>query len=90
MSDDELLGADDPSEPIEGPMHGGAGEGGGEAGGGLGVGETDPELKDAGPPADGIADPEGTSGAEDGLNPWASESYEADPEGPTTFTGGDS
>jgi uncharacterized protein len=47
---------------------------------------TDPELKDAGEPAEGIADPEGTSGAEEGLNPWAPESYSDDPEGPTTST----
>jgi hypothetical protein len=47
---------------------------------------TDPEVKDAGPPAEGVADPEGTSGAEEGLNPWAPDSYDADPEGPTTST----
>jgi hypothetical protein len=50
--------------------------------------ETDPELKDAGEPAEGPADPEGSSGAEEGLNPWAPESYDADPEGPTTSTEG--
>ena len=44
------------------------------------------EVKDAGPPAEGPADPEGTSGAEEGLNPLAPESYEPDPEGPTTST----
>ena len=44
------------------------------------------EYEDAGPPAEGPADPEGTSGAEEGLNPWAPESYEADAEGPTTST----
>jgi uncharacterized protein len=48
--------------------------------------ETDPEPKDSGPPAEGPADPEGTSGAEEGLNPWAPESYEPEPEGPTTST----
>jgi carbon monoxide dehydrogenase subunit G len=48
--------------------------------------ETDPHPKDSGPPADGPADPEGTSGAEEGLNPWAPESYEPEPEGPTTST----
>ena len=48
--------------------------------------ETDPELKDAGEPAEGTADPEGSSGAEEGLNPWAPESYEREPEGPTTST----
>jgi hypothetical protein len=48
--------------------------------------ETDPELKDAGEPAEGIADPEGSSGAEEGLNPWAPEAYDADAGGPTTST----
>jgi hypothetical protein len=48
--------------------------------------QTDPNLKDAGDPAEGIADPEGTSGAEEGLSPWAAESYESDPDGPTTST----
>jgi len=48
--------------------------------------ETDPEVKDSGEPADGPADPEGSSGAEEGLNPWAPESYDADAEGPTTST----
>jgi carbon monoxide dehydrogenase subunit G len=44
------------------------------------------EVKDAGPPAEGIAQPEGTSGAGEGLSPLAPESYEADGEGPTTST----
>ena len=48
--------------------------------------ETDPEVKDAGEPSSGDPEPEGTSGAEEGLNPWASESYSEDPEGPTTST----
>ena len=48
--------------------------------------ETDPEPKDSGPPAEGPADPEGSSGAEEGLNPWAPQSYEPEPEGPTTST----
>ena len=47
--------------------------------------ETDPEVKDAGPPAEGAADPEGSSGAQEGLNPSAPESYSSDPEGPTTL-----
>jgi carbon monoxide dehydrogenase subunit G len=47
---------------------------------------TDPGPKDAGPPAEGIADPEGSSGAEEGLSPWAPHSYEAEPEGPTGST----
>lgn len=48
--------------------------------------KTDPELKDAGEPADGPADSEGSSGAEEGLSPLAPESYESDPDGPTTST----
>jgi uncharacterized protein len=46
----------------------------------------DAEVKDAGPPAEGIAQPEGTSGAGEGLSPLAPESYEAGAEGPTTST----
>ena len=51
---------------------------------------TDPELKDYGPPADADADPEpdaGSSGAEEGISPWAEEGYSEDPEGPTQYTG---
>ena len=48
--------------------------------------ETDPELKDAGPPAEGKAEPEGTSGADEGLNPWAPQAYDPEGEGPTTST----
>jgi carbon monoxide dehydrogenase subunit G len=48
--------------------------------------ETDPEPKDSGPPAEGPADSEGTSGAEEGLNPWTPESYDPEGEGPTTST----
>jgi hypothetical protein len=44
------------------------------------------DYEDAGPPAEGPADPEGSSGAEEGLNPLAPESYEPDAEGPTTST----
>jgi uncharacterized protein len=62
------------------------GGGAGDAGGGTGEGETDPELKDSGPPPEGVADPEGSSAAEEGLAPWAPESYTEDPEGPTTST----
>ena len=83
---EELVGASDPSEPTTGPVHGGAAEGAGEAGGGTGEGETNPELEDSGPPAEGVADPEGSSGAEEGIAPWAPESYSEDPEGPTTST----
>ena len=54
--------------------------------------ETDPELKDYGPPAESTpeADPasvEGSSGAEEGISPWAPESYSDEPEGPTQTTG---
>ena len=45
-----------------------------------------PRSKDAGPPADGPADPEGTSGAEEGISPWAPEAYDEDAEGPTSST----
>jgi uncharacterized protein len=83
---EDLVGAADPSDPTTGPVHGGAAEGAGEAGGGTGEGETDPELKDSGPPAEGVADPEGSSGAEEGIAPWAPESYSEDPEGPTIST----
>jgi hypothetical protein len=48
--------------------------------------ETDPKLEDAGEPAEGTADPEGASGAEEGLSPWARESYSEGAEGPTTST----
>ena len=48
--------------------------------------QTDPDVKDGGDPADGPADPDGSSGAEEGLNPWAPESYDREPEGPTTST----
>jgi uncharacterized protein len=48
--------------------------------------KSEPEVEDAGPPAEGPAEPEGTSGAEEGLNPLAPESYEPEPEGPTTST----
>jgi uncharacterized protein len=49
----------------------------------------DPAAEDAGPPAESsptTGPEEGTSGAEEGLNPWAPESYESDPQGPTTST----
>jgi len=79
------------SEFEEGSEHrdlGGAAEGAGDAGtpDPPPEPETDTELKDAGPPADGPADPEGTSGAEEGINPWAPEAYDAGSEGPTIST----
>jgi hypothetical protein len=75
----------------EGTEHrdlGGSSDEAGEAGGGSGArSDTDPDVKDAGPPpADGPADPEGTSGAEEGISPWAPEAYDADAEGPTQST----
>jgi carbon monoxide dehydrogenase subunit G len=45
--------------------------------------QTDPELKDYGPPAEGVADPEGSSGAEEGISRLADEGYSDDPQGPT-------
>jgi hypothetical protein len=51
--------------------------------------EREPELKDAGPPAeDAPGDPEGSSGAQEGISPWTDEAYSEDPEGPTQHTGG--
>jgi hypothetical protein len=47
------------------------------------------ELKDYGDPAETSPDPEpetGSSGAEEGVAPMAPESYEPEPEGPTTST----
>ena len=52
---------------------------------------TEPDVKDYGPPAevDEDAEPEvGTSGADEGISPWAPEAYDEDPEGPTTSTEG--
>ncbi len=53
--------------------------------------KTDPDLKDVGPPAEPgeEAEPgarEGSSGAQEGLNPWHEEAYSPDPEGPTQST----
>ncbi len=50
---------------------------------------TEQDVKDYGPPADADEDAEpdaGTSGADEGISPWAPEAYEEDPEGPTTST----
>src|SRR4051794_19519882 len=47
------------------------------------------DLKDYGPPAEGTPEPEpeaGSSGADEGVSPLAPESYEPEPEGPTTST----
>jgi hypothetical protein len=94
MSDDVFSG-DEPGEgdPLAaGAAHAGTGETSGGTGGDTPPAAdrpapaTDHEPKDAGEPADAIAEPEGTSGAEEGLNPWAPESYTSDPDGPTTST----
>ena len=66
---------------------GGSSDAAGDAGGGSGAKpQTDPEVKDAGPPAEGVADPEGTSAAEDGISPLAPQAYDEDAEGPTQST----
>ena len=44
------------------------------------------DFEDAGPPAEGPADPEGTSGAEEGISPWSPEAYDEDAEGSTQST----
>ena len=50
--------------------------------------ESEPELLDAGPPAeDAPGDPEGSSGAEEGLSPLDDDSYADDPEGPSQVAG---
>jgi uncharacterized protein len=41
--------------------------------------QAEPAVKDAGPPAEGVADPQGSSGAEEGTSPLAPESYSAEP-----------
>ena len=53
---------------------------------------TDPDLKDAGPPAEVTPDPdageqEGSSGAEEGLSPWDEEAYSGEPERPSRLEG---
>lgn len=51
--------------------------------------ESGTELHDEGPPAPTDASPEpasGESGAEEGISPWAKESYSSEPEGPTQTT----
>jgi hypothetical protein len=46
----------------------------------------DEQVKEAGPPAEGPAEPEGTSGADEGISPLSPEGYDEDPEGPTQST----
>jgi hypothetical protein len=43
-------------------------------------------VSSSGEPVPGLADREGSSGAEEGLNPWAPQSYDPEAEGPTTST----
>jgi carbon monoxide dehydrogenase subunit G len=54
---------------------------------------TEPDLKDYGSPAPATSEGDpavdaGSSGAEEGINPWAPEGYSDDPEGPTQATQG--
>jgi uncharacterized protein len=78
---------------------GGVAEGGGSGGSGTAGAApadtdippptSDPDPKDAGAPAESSPSSEsdeGTSGADEGINPLAPESYEPNPEGPTTST----
>src|SRR4051812_45997179 len=79
---------------------GGPSEPGDSAGGGSGPAGTEKptpdapsmpagDLDDYGEPADSSPDPEpdtGTSGADEGVSPLAPETYEPEPEGPTTST----
>jgi uncharacterized protein len=47
------------------------------------------DLKDSGPPAESTPEPKppaGSSGADEGVSPLAPESYEPEPQGPTTST----
>jgi hypothetical protein len=43
--------------------------------------ETDPALKDEGPPAEGVpGKPEGSSRGEEGVSPWSPDAYDDEPE----------
>ncbi len=92
-----VLGALD--EQVQKAQSGGGepGDAAGGASGPAGTKEPSPDapaepasdLKDYGPPADSTSEPEppaGTSGADEGVSPLAPESYESEPEGPTTST----
>jgi hypothetical protein len=51
--------------------------------------QTEEDVKDYGPPAESDEDTEpdeGTSGADEGISPWAPEAYDPEGEGPTTST----
>ena len=49
--------------------------------------ETDPTLRDEGPPAEGVpGKPEGSSGGEEGVSPLAPEAYDEEPKRPTQST----
>jgi hypothetical protein len=87
MGRDEERGRETPAQESED-----AGMAGGEEPALDAEAETEPELKDYGPPADmpEEADPEDIGedeGAEEGISPWAPEGYSDDPEGPTMTTG---
>ena len=51
--------------------------------------ETDPDVRNYGPPPESHEDPEsgeGSSGADEGISPWSSQADGEEPEGPTTST----
>jgi hypothetical protein len=87
-------------EQVRKASSGAAREPGDAAGGGSGAAGTEKpstdapateagELDDYGEPAQTSPDPEpetGTSGADEGVSPFAPETYEPEPEGPTTST----
>jgi hypothetical protein len=87
-------------EQVRRAARGATSEPGDAAGGGSGGAGTEPPSTDApateaadvddyGEPAESTPDAEpetGTSGADEGLNPLAPETYEPEPEGPTTST----
>lgn len=79
-------------EPLRGTAHEGSGETSSDSGGDAKPTtereppRTDPEVKDVGEPPEETAAPEGSSGAEQGLSPWAPEAYSDEPAGPTTST----
>jgi carbon monoxide dehydrogenase subunit G (CoxG) len=86
-------------EQVQKASSGGTSEPGDTSGGSGAAGTTTPstdvqappagELDDYGEPAESSPDPEpdsGTSGADEGVSPLAPETYEPEPEGPTTST----
>ena len=87
-------------EQVQKASSGGSREPGDESGGGSGPAGTTPptteapsteagDVDDYGEPAESSPDPDpdaGTSGADEGVSPLAPETYEPEPEGPTTST----